>query len=65
MITPLEFGCDPSSKIDLGLLIAEPLLSKIHHDLLWWKQPALAKHLPEYEEEGEPWFGIDNTNLQN
>lgn len=39
IVSPLEFGADPQTKIEIGVCIASPLLQKIHTDLLWWKVP--------------------------
>ena len=38
IIVPMEYGVTVSDKIDVGLKIITPLLKKIEHDILWWKE---------------------------
>lgn len=39
IIVPMEYGITDKDKIECGSKIIKPLLEKIHHDLLWWKEP--------------------------
>lgn len=37
-IVPFEYGLTCNDKIQVGLQIIHPLLSKVHENLLWWNQ---------------------------
>jgi len=68
VVSPLEFGADPKTKIDIGLCIARPLLAKIHTDLLWWFSPNFqSTSHPDFEDENEDWQekGLDISNPLN
>ena len=66
VVSPLEFGADPQTKIEIGVCIASPLLQKIHTDLLWWKTPNYLISHPDFEDENENWVekGLDSSNPQ-
>ena len=38
LIVPMEYGITIKEKIDIGLKIISPMLTKIREDILWWKQ---------------------------
>lgn len=38
IIVPMEYGVTANEQIDVGLKIITPLLKKIRHDILWWKE---------------------------
>ena len=41
ILVPMEYGITDKEKIECGHKIIKSLLEKIHHDLLWWKEPQL------------------------
>jgi len=54
VIVPSEYGITTDQKISVGLKIIDPLLRKIHHDLLWWMTPQITKD-HNYEMEKQDW----------
>ena len=51
VIVPMEYGVTTADKINVGLKIITPLLSKIQHDILWWKNDAATHQTSEKSKE--------------
>lgn len=65
IIVPMEYGITNKDKIECGRRIIKPLLDKIHHDLLWWKEPQQKMQKAKFEEAEREWdkTGLDETGL--
>jgi len=66
----MEYGVTTNDKIDVGLKIITPLLKKIEHDILWWKNESSANQnsdkTKDFGEERQ-WEkgGLDEAGLNN
>ena len=74
---PCEYGITPGQKLKIGMQITNRLLEKIHHDLVWWKNPnqvitdqtqlqkTKSKNV-DFKDENESWDqkGLDFRNLE-
>lgn len=69
IIVPMEYGVTKNEQIDVGLKIITPLLKKIRHDILWWKQDLAQNPSQQTREYGEErqWekSGLDSNGLDD
>mmetsp|Transcript_35582 Transcript_35582/g.43605 ORF Transcript_35582/g.43605 Transcript_35582/m.43605 type:complete len:161 (-) Transcript_35582:435-917(-) len=65
----MEYGVTSKEQIDVGLKIINPLLTKIEHDILWWKNESHQMPSAKTREYGEDrqWekSGLDEAGLDD